>query len=304
MTTARPPLTGPVADQAELHAILARLRDMGATLLSVPALASGSAEERIFTTPGYRRSVTGSAFDEWIAEHYESLWPELFDPLVVEPAVDLLTDLCGGNSALEFGVGTGRIALPLSRRGVRVQGIDLSTAMVERLGSQPGGADITVTVGDFSTTNVGDGFELVYLLRNTITNLTAQEQQVRAFENAAAHLIPGGCFLVENYVPELRRIPPGEATHLFTATPDHIGLEEYDLATQIAISRHYWAMDGRLRTFSSTHRYVWPAELDLMARIAGLRLRHRWADWHRTPFTAESRSHISVWEKPAARPLG
>jgi SAM-dependent methyltransferase len=239
-----------------------------------------------------------TGFDEWIAERYETLWPELFDPAVIDPAVDLLVELAGGGPALEFGVGTGRIALPLSRRGVHVHGIDLSPAMVARLRVQPGGTDMGVIVGDFATVTVGGLFALVYLLRNTITNLISQDEQVQAFGNAAAHLRPGGCFLIENYVPQLRRLPPGDTTHVFAATADHVGLEEYDVAAQLAVSRHYWTIEGQLRTFSSTHRYAWPAELDLMARIAGLRLRDRWADWHRTPFTGESRSHISVWEKP------
>jgi SAM-dependent methyltransferase len=239
-----------------------------------------------------------TGFDEWIAERYETLWPELFDPAVIDPAVDLLVELAGGGPALEFGVGTGRIALPLSRRGVHVHGIDLSPAMVARLRVQPGGTDMGVVVGDFATVTVGGLFALVYLLRNTITNLISQDEQVQAFGNAAAHLRPGGCFLIENYVPQLRRLPPGDTTHVFAATADHVGLEEYDVAAQLAVSRHYWTIEGQLRTFSSTHRYAWPAELDLMARIAGLRLRDRWADWHRTPFTGESRSHISVWEKP------
>ena len=239
-----------------------------------------------------------TGFDEWIAERYETLWPELFDPAVIDPAVDLLVELAGGGPALEFGVGTGRIALPLSRRGVHVHGIDLSSAMVARLRVQPGGTDMGVIVGDFATVTVGGLFALVYLLRNTITNLISQDEQVQAFGNAAAHLRPGGCFLLENYVPQLRRLPPGDTTHVFAATADHVGLEEYDVAAQLAVSRHYWTIEGQLRTFSSTHRYAWPAELDLMARIAGLRLRDRWADWQRTPFTGESRSHISVWEKP------
>jgi SAM-dependent methyltransferase len=238
-------------------------------------------------------------FGEWIAERYERLWPELFDPAVLDPAVDLLAELAGAGPALEFGVGTGRVALPLSRRGVRVHGIELSPAMVGRLRGQDGGAGIEVTVGDFATATAGGTFELVYLVRNTVTNLTSQDEQARAFVNAAAHLRAGGCFLIENYVPELRRLPPGQTTHVFAATADHVGVEEYDVAAQLAVSRHYWAIDGQLHTFSTTHRYAWPAELDLMARIAGLRLRHRWADWHRTPFTGESRSHISIWDKPA-----
>ena len=139
---------------------------------------------------------------------------------------------------------------------------------------------------------------MVYLLRNTITNLTGQDEQAEAFANAAAHLEPGGSLVLENYVPELRRLPPGENVHVFTAQPGHLGYEEYDLGAQIAVSHHYWVIEGQLRAFSSPHRYVWPAELDLMARLAGMTLRERWSDWHRAPFTGESRSHISVWRKP------
>jgi SAM-dependent methyltransferase len=234
-------------------------------------------------------------FDEWIAQRYEELWPELFDPAVVDPAVDFLADLAGTGSALEFGIGTGRVALPLSRRGVRIQGIELSRAMAERLHAQPDGPAIDVTIGDFASTSVDGTFGLVYLLRNTITNLTSQEEQVAAFRNAAAHLEPGGSFVIENYVPELQRLPPGETNHVFVATPTHVGFEEYDVGAQIAVSHHHWVIDGQLRTFSSPHRYVWPSELDLMAQLAGLTLRERWSDWHRKPFTSASRSHISVW---------
>jgi SAM-dependent methyltransferase len=244
--------------------------------------------------------VADSRFDGWVAERYEALWPELYEPAVRDPAVALLAELADGGPALEFGVGTGRIALPLSRRGIAVSGIELSRAMADRLRAQDGGADIDLTVGDFATGTAGGPFALVYCVRNTITNLTTQEEQVAAFGNAAAQLRPGGCFLIENYVPELRRLPPGETRYAFTATADHIGVEEYDVGAQLAVSRHYWTVEGRLLTFSSTHRYVWPAELDLMARLAGLRMRSRWADWHRAPFTGESRSHISVWQKPPA----
>lgn len=235
------------------------------------------------------------AFDDWIAERYEALWPELFDPAVVDPAVDFLAALAGSGPVLELGIGTGRIALPLHRRGLAVSGIDLSAAMVARLRAQPGGPDIAATVGDFAHTSVGAGFSLVYLVRNTITNLVTQDEQVAAFRNAAAHLAPGGAFVVENYVPELRRLPPGVTRHVFTATPEHLGFEEYDVAAQIAVSHHHWTIDGERHSFSSTHRYVWPSELDLMARIAGLSAPERWNDWHRNPFTSESRGHISVW---------
>lgn len=239
------------------------------------------------------------SFDEWIAARYEQLWPELFAPAVIDPAVDFLAELAGSGPALELGVGTGRIAVPLSRRGVRVHGIELSPAMVAQLRARQAGADIQVTLGDFAHAWVGDMFTLVYLLRNTITNLTTQDEQVAAFGNAAAHLRPGGYFVVENYVPALQRLPPGETVHVFTRTPTHLGFEEYDLAAQIAVSHHYWIIDGELKTFSSPHRYAWPAELDLMARIADMTLRDRYGDWSRTAFTGASRSHISVWQKPS-----
>jgi SAM-dependent methyltransferase len=238
-------------------------------------------------------------FDEWTASRYAALWPELFEPELIDATVAFLAGLAAGGAALEFGVGTGRIALPLSRRGVAVHGIELSPAMVGQLRAQPGGSGIGVAVGDFATTTVVGPFSLVYLLRNTITNLVTQDEQVRAFRNAAAHLRPGGRFVIENYIPQLRRLPPGETTRIFVATPEHLGYEDYDVAAQIAVSHHYWTIEGELRSFSSPHRYVWPAELDLMARLAGLTLRERWAGWDRAPFTGESGSHISVWEKPA-----
>lgn len=237
-------------------------------------------------------------FDAWIAEHYEMLWPELFDPAVIDPAVDILTELAAGGPVLEFGIGTGRIAVPLHRRGIRVHGIELSPAMAARLRERPDAAGIEVTLGDFATATADGQFTLVYLLRNTITNLTTQDEQVRAFGNAAAHLHPGGCFLIETYIPQLRRLPPGQDTRVFTATPAHLGYEQYDTASQIAVSYHRWTLHGRHTGFSSPHRYAWPAELDLMARLAGLTLRDRWADWHRTPFTADSDNHISVWTRP------
>ncbi len=236
-------------------------------------------------------------FDERIAERYEAYWPDLFDPAVVDPAVSFLADLAGEGTALELGVGTGRIALPLSQRGVRVHGIDLSPAMVARLRARPGADDIGVTVGDFATARVGGMFRLAYLVRNTITNLTSQDEQVECFRTVAAQLEPGGCFVIEVYIPELQRLPPGETIHAFTVTPTHIGFEEYDVGAQIAFSHHYWVIDGKLETFSSPHRYVWPSELDLMARLAGLTLRERWSGWEREPFTSASTTHVSVWEK-------
>ena len=241
--------------------------------------------------------VPENYFDERIAKSYEEKWPDLYTPEMINPAVAFLLDLAGAGPALELGIGTGRIALPLSQRGVVVHGIELSRAMVEQLQTKAGSEEIGVTIGDFSTARVKGTFTLAYLIRNTITNLTSQEQQVACFRNVAAHLEPGGCFVIEVYVPELRRLPPGETVHAFTVTPAHLGFEEYDVATQIAHSHHYWVVDGQLETFSAPFRYVWPSELDLMAQIAGMRLRERWSDWDRAPFTSESRGHVSVWEK-------
>jgi SAM-dependent methyltransferase len=242
--------------------------------------------------------VPENYFDERIANSYEAKWPHLFDPAVVEPAVDFLAERAGSGAALELGIGTGRLALPLSRRGVRVHGIELSPAMIVELQTKPGSDAIGVTVGDFAHAQVGETFALAYLVRNTIANLTTQDDQVACFCNVAAHLAPGGCFVIEVYIPELRRLPPGETVYAFDVTPTHLGFEEYDVATQIAISHHYFVSDGRCEVFSAPFRYVWPSELDLMARIAGLTLRERWAGWDREPFTSDSRTHISVWEKP------
>ncbi len=237
-----------------------------------------------------------------IAQGYQAKWPHLFEPAVVDPAVDFLAALAGTEptaAALELGIGTGRLALPLSRRGVRVHGIELSPDMVDELRGKPGADAIGITMGDFAMTRVDGGlgsFSLVYLVRNTIMNLTTQDQQVACFATAAAHLGPGGCFVMEVLVPELRRLPPGDTVRGFAVTPAHLGFDEYDVATQGVVSHHYWLTGGELETFSAPFRYVWPSELDLMARLAGLTLRERWTDWDRSPFTSDSRSHISVWK--------
>jgi SAM-dependent methyltransferase len=243
--------------------------------------------------------VPTNYFDERIAKSYEARWPELFEPAVVDPAVSFLAELAGTGAALELGIGTGRIAIPLRRRGVRVHGIDLSPDMVAQLRAKPGTDDIGVTIGDFATTRVGGTFRLAYLVRNTIMNLTTQDGQVACFQNVAAHLEPGGSFVVEVGVPELQRLPPGETVRPFTVTETHLGFEEYDVAKQIAFSHHYWVVDGHLETLSAPFRYVWPSELDLMARLAGMSLRGRWSGWRRAPFTSDSRTHVSVWEKTA-----
>ena len=232
-----------------------------------------------------------------IAQSYDRDVSPMFDPAVVAVTVDFLVDLAGDGAALELGIGTGRIAVPLAARGVPVQGIDLSPDMVAQLRAKPGAADIGVTIGDFATTVVPGAFRLAYLVFNTIGNLTSQEEQVACFVNVGRHLEPGGSFVIEVGVPPLRRLPPGETTLAFDVTPDHLGFDTLDVAQQLGVSHHYWVANGRSGTFSLPYRYVWPAELDLMARIGGMRLRERWSDWSRTPFTGESTSHVSVWEK-------
>jgi len=246
----------------------------------------------------HRCRVRRNYFDEPIAQSYETRWPELFEPGAIDPVVEFLAGLAGSGAALELGVGTGRIALPLSRRGVRVHGIDLSAAMVAQLHGKPGSYAVAVTIGDFATTKVGGTFRLAYLLRNTIMNLTTQDDQVECFRTVAAQLEPGGCFVIEVMVPELRRLPPGDTVRAFTVTPAHLGFDEYDVARQGLISHHYWVQDGRADVRSVPFRYVWPSELDLMARLSGLTLRDRWSGWEREPFTSDSTMHVSVWEKP------
>ncbi|MDE3026276.1 MAG: class I SAM-dependent methyltransferase [Acidobacteriota bacterium] len=236
-------------------------------------------------------------FGESVAARYDDGLGEWGDPAVVEATVDFLADLAGDGAALELGIGTGRIALPLAARGVRVHGIDLSEAMVARLRAKPGGNAIGVTIGDFATTRVEGAFSLAYLVFNTIMNLTAQDGQVACFENAAAHLEPGGFFVVEVGVPDLQRLPFGETFRPFHVGETHLGVDEYDVVSQGLVSHHYRLRDGEAELRSIPFRYVWPAELDLMARIAGLRLRERWSGWRREPFTRESGKHVSVWEK-------
>jgi SAM-dependent methyltransferase len=223
----------------------------------------------------------------------------MFEPAVVDPVVEFLAELAGGGRTLEFGIGTGRIALPLARRGVSVHGIELSKAMVARLRAKPGGEDIGVSIGDFATTTVDGTFTVAYLVFNTIMNLTTQRAQVACFRNAAAHLEPGGCFVIEVVVPELRRLPPGETVRPFHTSATRWGFDEYDVANQGLISHHVEDVDGRVEHSAIPFRYVWPAELDLMAELAGMRLRGRWSGWKREPFTSESREHVSVWEKSA-----
>ena len=238
-------------------------------------------------------------FDERVAARYDESAEVMSDAGVVDPVVDLLVELAGSGRALELGIGTGRIALPLARRGVPVHGIELSKAMAARLHAKPGGEDIGVTIGDFATTTVDGTFSVAYLVWNTIMNLTTQAAQVACFRNVAAHLEPGGCFVIEVGVPDLQRLPPGETIHAFHVSETRWGLDEYDVASQGLTSHHFEIVDGRIERISIPFRYAWPSELDLMAELAGMRLRERWSGWKREPFTSDSRKHVSVWEKPA-----
>jgi len=222
----------------------------------------------------------------------------MFQPDVVGPAVDLLAELAAGGRALELGVGTGRIAIPLAARGVEVHGIDLSQEAIDRLRAKPGADAIGITLGDFATARVEGPFRLAYLVFNTINNLTTQAAQVACFRNVAEHLEPGGRFVIEVGVPDLRRLPYNERFVIFDASPTHWGIDEYDVATQGLISHHFDVRGTDLHKSSGEFRYVWPSELDLMAQLAGLELRERWAGWRRAPFTNDSRQHVSVWSKP------
>jgi len=233
-----------------------------------------------------------------VAEVYDSTSRAMFDPMVLDPAVEFLAELANGGAALEFAIGTGRVALPLSRRGVPVSGIELSPHMAEQLSAKDGADRVPVTIGDMTTTRVPGSFRLVYLVWNAITNVTTQDEQLAVVANAAAHLQPGGCFVVEVVVPQIRRLPPGDIGRVFTLEEDHVGVETFDdLIGQVAWSHHWMEVGGRLVRHSAPHRYVWPSELELMAKIAGLRLWERWADWVRQPFTSESPQQIAVFEK-------
>ena len=243
-------------------------------------------------------------FDGTVAAHYDEDSSNRFNPAVLDPEVDFLAALAapaapaGTGRALELAVGTGRVALPLSRRGVEVHGIEISPDMVERLRAKPGAELVTVHIGDMATVRVDGSFDLVYLVYNTITNLLDQDRQVDCFTNAATHLRPGGHFVIETFVPALRRLPPGERFVPFEVGPDRIGVDEYDVVGQRLTSHHHRLSDRGAGVFRSEHRYAWPAEYDLMARLAGLEPAGRWADWNRNPFTADSGSHVSVWRRP------
>jgi SAM-dependent methyltransferase len=249
-----------------------------------------------------RSSVSGHAklplpenyFGEEIAAEYDDPSDPMFAAEAIEPVVDFLAELAGDGRALELGIGTGRIALPLAARGVPVHGIDLSEEMVARLRVKAGAEQIGVTIGDFATTKVGSTFRVAYVVYNTIQNLTTQDAQVACFENVAEHLEPGGCFVIEVVLPDVR----GEKLRIFDFSDKHIGIDEYEFATQGLISHHYTrAADGTFKYTWGPFRYVWPSELDLMARLAGMTLRERWSGWKREPFTSTSEKLVAVWQK-------
>jgi SAM-dependent methyltransferase len=236
-------------------------------------------------------------FGEREAAVYDSQEAGMFDPGVVTPAVDMLADLAGDGDVLEMGIGTGRIALPLAARGVRVHGIDASSAMVARLRAKPGNDAIDVAIGDFSTTRVDGQFSLVYLVFNTIFNLQTQDEQVACFANAATHLVHGGHFVIELEVPNLQRLPPGQEVLVFHVDSHTMSFDTYDVVNQGLTSNHFVLEDGTFSSYPVEGRYAWPTELDLMARLAGMRLHERWGGWKREPFTSLSRSHVSIYEK-------
>ncbi|NHA69281.1 class I SAM-dependent methyltransferase [Phycicoccus flavus] len=241
--------------------------------------------------------TSSDLWDADAAARYDDATADLATPEALDPVLDVLADLAGDGRALELAVGTGRVAIPLSARGVEVHGIELSQPMTDRLHEKA--PDLPVVVGDMASTVVPGEFALVYLVYNTIGNLRTQDEQVACFANAARHLAPGGRFVVEVGVPALRRLPPGQAAVPFDVGEAHLGFDTYDVVTQDAVSHHYTRRpDGSFRYGRHHFRYVWPSELDLMARLAGLDLERRTADWHGAPFTADSEAHVSVWRRP------
>lgn len=243
-------------------------------------------------------SVPDQHLDPGVAANYDRAVDSRFEPGLVARAVAVLTDLANGGSAVEFAIGTGRLALPLREAGVPVSGIDASQPMLDELAKKPGADRVPVTLGDMTKAQITDDAKLVYLVFNTIGNLRTQAAQVDCFRNAASHLAPGGRFLIETNVPQLASLPPGETIRPFDVSQTHLGFDEFiDPVHQIVVSHHYYIDGDRARTLSGAFRYVWPSELDLMAQLAGMELESRWADWDRSPFTADSPSHVSVWCK-------
>ncbi|MFC8391327.1 class I SAM-dependent DNA methyltransferase [Streptomyces sp. NPDC057238] len=238
-------------------------------------------------------------WDADTARRYDTPGTGMFAPEVLDPAVDRLARLAGEGAALEFAIGTGRVAVPLAGRGVPVTGVELSLPMVEQLRTKADEATIPVIIGDMATTVAPGEYTLVYLVFNTISNLLTQAEQVECFRNAARHLGPGGRFVIELWVPELRKLPPGQTATVWHSESGYIGLDTYDVLRQHVVSHHFHFDDSRqAELFRSPHRYIWPAELDLMAQLAGFELESRHANWDGAAFTAESRSHVSVYRLP------
>ena len=238
-------------------------------------------------------------WDETAAAQYDTPGQGMFAPEVIGPTVDLLAELAAGGAALELAVGTGRVAVPLAERGVPVTGIELSRPMIDRLRAKVPEARLPVVEGDMTTSVVSGRFALVYLVFNTISDLLTQPEQVECFRNAARHLAPGGRFVVELWVPQLRQLPPGSPATVFAIEQGYVGLDTYDVLDQRVVSHHFRFGRGREATHAvSPHRYIWAAELDLMGRLAGFELEARYADWDRSPFTADSPSHVSVYRLP------
>ncbi len=243
--------------------------------------------------------TSSDLWDDDTAQRYEDISAEMFAPQVLDPAVDFLARLAGPGPALELAIGTGRVAIPLAARGIPVTGIELSQPMVSQLRRKVPADELPVVVGDMATTTVPGQFSLVYVVWNSIGNLRTQDEQVQCFRNAAQHLSPGGRFVIELWVPGIRRFPPGQSAVPFEVTDRHVGFDTYDMVMQQGTSHHYWRLDdGSTRYGNSNFRYIWPAECDLMARLAGLTLEQRVADWDGAPFTSDSKSHVSVWRKP------
>jgi SAM-dependent methyltransferase len=235
-------------------------------------------------------------WDHEAAQGYDTPGTGMFSPEVLGPAVDRLAELAGDGRALEFAIGTGRVAVPLAQRGVQVTGIELSGPMIGQLRAKADEAAIPVIAGDMATTRAPGSYTLVYLVYNTISNLLTQGEQVECFRNAARHLLPGGRFVIELWVPELRKLPPEQQATVFTSEPGYIGLDTYDVLHQRVVSHHFTFGTGKnARLVRTPHRYIWPSELDLMAQLAGFDLEARHADWSGAEFTAESRSHVSVY---------
>lgn len=241
-------------------------------------------------------------WDRDAAERYDTPGIGMFAPEVLGPTVDRLVELAAGGRVLEFAIGTGRVAIPLAGRGVPVTGIELSHAMIARLREKADETAIPVIAGDMATALAPGEYSLVYLVYNTISNLLTQAEQVACFRNAARHLTAGGCFVIELWVPELRTLPPGQQATVFCSQPGYLGLDTYDVLHQRVVSHHFRFGEGeQAQLFRSPHRYIWPAELDLMAQLAGFELENRYADWLGAAFTAESRSHVSVYRLSPAR---